>query len=282
MIRQPAVSGRFYPSSSSELIALIENSYNEQLGVGKANLSSDNKLVGMIVPHAGYIFSGPVASWAYARLKAEEKLPEKIIILGPKHTQYGETIAISNAQSWTTPLGEVKVDRELANRLVAKGVGFKLDDDAHQLEHSIEVQLPFLQHLYSNKKFAIIPIAIGYTNFDKITSIASALTEVVKEAGEKVCVIISSDFSHDTPRQEAYELDGQAIKLIEQLDAKAFYKLVVAENRSICGLMPICVALEMFAGQKIKARKLKYATSMDIMEHDRGVGYASIVLEAEI
>ena len=279
MIRQPIVSGRFYPSDKNELLDLIEQSYKSKLGANNNLIAQNGRLCGMIVPHAGYIFSAPVASWAYARLESETKLPTKIMILGPKHTSFGAKFSVSNASGWATPLGNVKVDSALVSILTENCSSLQKDDEAHAYEHSIEVQLPFLQKLYANKSFEIVPIALGYASFSEIKNLAIELNETLKLYNEKPLIIISSDFSHDVSKNEAYRLDAQAIEIIKTLDAKGFYKLVVTENRSICGLIPITLAMEMFCEKSIRAKELKYATSMDVMSYEKGVGYASIVFE---
>lgn len=280
MIRKPAVSGRFYPSNKSELLSVIKESFQSPLGPQKAKITGNGRLAGLIVPHAGYIFSGPVASWAYSRLKSEKQLPKNIVILGPKHTSLGERFSISSFTEWNTPLGNVKVNQDLVQTFLNNCPELGHDFEAHLCEHSIEVQLPFLQQLYADKEFSIIPIAIGFASFHEIQNIARGLKKVIKMLADDVLILISSDFSHNSTREDAYRLDSEAIEYITSLDSEGFYRLVVSENRSICGVMPISTALEIFDKEQVSATKLTYATSMDVMEHEKGVGYASIIFEA--
>lgn len=283
MIRQPAVSGRFYKSGKTELLDEIESCFSHELGVNPKEIEVRGRLKGLILPHAGYMFSGPPASWGFERLKKEEPLPSRIILLGPKHTYYGEDYAVSIADYWQTPLGKVKVDKDFSRELCENVEQFKLDEAAHQFEHSLEVQLPFLQKVYGNKEFSIVPIAIAYNSF---VSVRSAFEEFRKFLGKKdldnILIIASSDFSHDMPKEKAYKLDAEVIEIIKSLTAQEFYDLIVSEDRSVCGLMPISALLVALKGRTIKARLLKYSTSMDVMPHERGVGYAAISFEESV
>lgn len=279
MIREPVVSGRFYPSAPTELLGLLEECEQHELGPGSRNPGVAGVLRGFIQPHAGFIFSGPVASWGIRRLAAEKPVPTRFLLLGPKHTPFGAKAAVSKAEGWRTPLGTVPVDEALRQAVVQTGV-FTADDAAHAQEHSLEVQLPFLQRLFGKSPFAIVPIALHYAGFSECEAWGKALAGVLAQpAFGDVQVLVSSDFSHETPRSQAYRLDGEAIALIERLDAEAFHTLVVSEDRSICGVIPITVAMVALHRPGIKARKLAYSTSMDVMAHPRGVGYASIVFE---
>ncbi len=279
MKRQPAVAGRFYPENRDELLKSIGESYAHFLGVQKNEIHASGKLRMLIAPHAGYMFSGPPSSWGFSRLKQERPLPSRIVLLGPKHTPYGAGVSVSSSDFWTTPLGDVPVDKEFVKRLCSVSEVFTADTDAHRYEHSIEVQLPFLQELYGKKEFKIVPIAIQFNVFSIFQTLSYELHDAITESEGETLIIVSSDFSHDTPLDEAYKLDGEAIELIKRLDAKGFYDLVVSENRSICGLMPITLGLTLMKAMNVQAQLLKYSTSMEIMDHDRGVGYASIIFE---
>lgn len=237
------------------------------------------RLLGLISPHAGYMFSGPVASHVYARLREEKPLPQTLILLGPKHTHHGARFSVSAADSWKTPLGDLAVDQALCRRLVAGAPALESDNGAHLYEHSLEVQLPFVQYSLTDMP-KIVPIAFAYESFEEIEALAAAIGRVLAaEPAGSFCFVCSSDFSHDTPRDEAYRLDAEVIERITSLDARGFYDLIVEDDRSVCGLMPITALLVILQGLKVRARLLKYATSMDVMEHDRGVGYAAIIFE---
>ncbi|MFZ5953220.1 MAG: AmmeMemoRadiSam system protein B [Candidatus Rifleibacteriota bacterium] len=281
MYREPFVAGRFYEGNREGLKQQIEQCFRHPLGIGNKDLSVNGRLLAMISPHAGYMFSGPPASHGYARLKLEQPFPERVVLLGPKHTQFGPGFSISNAESWQTPLGSVKVDRNFAMALADAAPDLRLDDAAHQFEHSIEVQLPFLQYIYQDKPLKIVPIALGYTSFGILETLVEKIKDFLDGVDdlEKTLIIVSSDFSHDTPREEAYRLDGEVIDRILALDAKGFFDLVDLEDRSVCGLMPIAALLLLIEDLSVKATRLTYSTSMDIMRHERGVGYASIIFE---
>ncbi len=281
MYREPLVAGRFYESNREGLKQQIEQCFQHPLGIGNKDLQANGRLIAMISPHAGYMFSGPPASHGFARLKLEQPLPERVVLLGPKHTQFGAGFSISNAESWQTPLGLVKVDQDFARNLADAVPDLRLDDAAHRFEHSIEVQLPFLQHIYQEKPLKIVPVALGYTSFGILKNLVEKTKEFFDEVDdlEKNLIIVSSDFSHDTPREEAYRLDSEVIDRILALDAKGFFDLVDLENRSVCGLMPIAALLLLIEDLSVKAVRLAYSTSMDIMRHERGVGYASIIFE---
>ncbi|RCK81561.1 MAG: AmmeMemoRadiSam system protein B [Candidatus Ozemobacter sibiricus] len=279
MIREPVVSGRFYPSSPKELVATMEACESHELGVGTRTIEAQGRLRGLILPHAGYMFSGPVATWGLRRLGAERPRPTRLLLLGPKHTPFGAAAAVSLAEGWRTPLGTVPLDEELRAAVLATGA-FRGDDAAHAQEHSLEVQLPFLQWLYGKDAFTILPIAIHYADFAECAALGQALAGVLaRPEFADVPILVSSDFSHETPRAAAYRLDSEALDLIERRDAQAFHSLVVTEDRSICGFIPITVALVALQKRPLAVRRLTYATSMDVMPHPRGVGYAAVVME---
>jgi len=281
MIREPVVSGRFYPASAKELQYIMEECENHDLGAAGVKIQVSGKLLGLILPHAGYIFSGPVATWGIKRLAAENPLPTRFLLLGPKHTPYGAKASISAATEWKTPLGSVPVDDNLRDALKTIG-SFECENMAHTHEHSIEVQLPFLQRLFKENRFSIVPVALHYSSYNDCLFWGEAIGKILsKPEFSDVRFIVSSDFSHDAVRSDAYRLDAQAIDYIEQLDSKGFYELVVSEDRSICGFIPITVALVSLKKRKATASRLTYATSMDIMDHPRGVGYAAISFEEE-
>lgn len=279
MQREPVVAGRFYQAHPDKLRQQIKECFEHSIGVGQKAVPVSGRLIGLISPHAGYMFSGPVASHAFARLREENPLPQTLILLGPKHTHHGARFSISAADSWKTPLGDLAVDQTLCHRLIAAVPELEADNAAHLYEHSLEVQLPFIQYSLDNPP-KIVPIALAYASFEEIETVAAAISKVLAaEPTGSFCFVCSSDFSHDTPRDEAYRLDAEVIERIVSLDARSFYDLIVEDDRSVCGLMPITALLVIMRQQKVHASLLKYATSMDVMEHDRGVGYAAIIFE---
>lgn len=279
MVREPVVKGQFYQADPERLREQIKACYAHRHGVNRSLPEKDGQLLAIISPHAGYSYSGPVASHAFARLACESERPEVILLLGPKHTAYGAPFSISSHSSWQTPLGKVGVDSVLANKLAAEVKLLQLDEAAHRFEHSLEVQLPFIQNLYPDPP-TIVPVALHFSDFLTIQNIADGIASVVEKEARKVLIVVSSDFSHDTPKEEAYRLDAEVIDLILRGDARGFYDLVAGEDRSVCGLMPITALLVILSKLKCKAKLLKYATSMDMCPHERGVGYASLSFEA--
>lgn len=280
MLREPIVAGRFYQDGEKALLNQIKGCFEHPLGIRQQNLQVSGKLKALILPHAGYVFSGPPASYGFARLKQEKSLPTRIILLGPKHTHYGPTFSVSASANWKTPLGLVEVDKNLCDEICRAVPEFELDSLAHEFEHSLEVQLPFLQYIYQGRPLKIVPIALGYSSFSELELQIGHLKAFLNE--EKMAdtiILVSSDFSHDTPREQAYRLDSEVIEKITALSAREFYDLVVNDDRSVCGLMPITALLLLLQQQSCRATLLTYSTSMDVMEHDRGVGYAAIAFE---
>ncbi len=268
-MREPAVAGQFYPAGFHELQELLREVFMKGPGkIPKLNPSGERKIVGGIVPHAGYIFSGHVAAHFYASL-AEDGFPETFIVIGPNHHGIGCGVAITT-EDFKTPLGVVKVDKELAKELV----GDVISDDfsAHKYEHSIEVQLPFLQFIKPDIKF--VPIAMYLQDI----SIAQEVAEVIKDAikDRDVVIIASSDFSHYVPQEVAKSRDMLAIDKIIKGNVEEFYRSIFKYNVTACGYGPIMVVMLVTKG---KATLLKYATSGDVYPMEDVVGYAAIKFE---
>ena len=284
-MRRPAVAGRFYPGSSESLTKEIEQCFLHDLGPKKLpELGNARKLKGLVVPHAGYVYSGPVAAHSYLAL-AEDGFPETFIIIGPNHTGLGKGVSIT-AETFKTPLGEVPADVELADKLV-QGV-IKSDSLGHKEEHSLEVQLPFLQFI--KKDFKIVPISMQDQSFKTSLEVG----EIIGEActGKDVVVIASTDFTHAgfmysqliPPSMSAGEYaksqDDLAIEPILKLNAQALINTVKKNKITMCGYG--CVASMIFAAQALGAKSaelLQYASSYDIEPGDHAVGYGAIKLE---
>jgi AmmeMemoRadiSam system protein B len=269
-MRRPAVAGQFYADEREALLSEVEGCYASPLGPGRlpTELGEKRRLSGLVVPHAGYTYSGPVAAHAYLAL-AEDGLPETFVILGPNHTGYGEPLAVGT-EDFETPLGVARVDMELAQDLI----GGKLQEDmeAHQFEHSIEVQLPFLLHLRQEVKF--VPICMGAQDYQVAKEVGSILAEVLR--GRDVVVIASTDFSHYVPKEVASYKDGLAIDQIVQGDAQGLYDTIRKHNVSMCGYGPVMATL--VALGRPKGRLLRYGTSGDVHPMRDVVGYASVAL----
>lgn len=269
-MRYPAVAGQFYEGNEEALRKQIEDCFLHTLGPGEIPKiqTGEREIKGAVVPHAGYMFSGPVAAHVAAAL-AKDGFPETFIIIGPKHTGFGSSVAITR-EEFSTPLGNVKIDMELAQKLHT-GV---IDDDitAHRGEHSIEVQLPFLQYLKPDLSF--VPICIGHQTYKMAREVGEIISKAIE--GQDVVVLASTDFSHYVPREMAEKKDMKAIEAIINLDAKSLYKTVEKYNISMCGYGPVMAMLEGVKGSK--ASLLKYSTSGDVMEMRDVVGYGAVVV----
>ncbi len=269
-MRKPAVAGQFYPGSRKELKEEVEACYAGTLGPGRlpGKIGGQRGLAGLVVPHAGYMYSGPVAAHAYLAL-AEDGLPESFIILGPNHTGYGMPLAVAT-EDFETPLGIARVDKELAGELVQGALAE--DMEAHRFEHSIEVQLPFLLHLREDIKF--VAICMGAADYEAARAVGSVLAQVLLD--RDVVLIASTDFSHYVPKEVASSKDRMAIDRILQGDAKGLYETVTRHNVSMCGYGPVMATL--LALGRPKGELLKYATSGDVHPMRDVVGYASLSL----
>jgi len=267
MIRMPAVAGRFYPAAAAELTREVER-FVEQAAAEKI------RAVGCIVPHAGYMYSGHVAGAVYARLA----LPQRHIILCPRHFPQGQPLAILSEGAWRTPLGEARVDSQLAAALKGACALLREDSVAHSAEHSLEVQLPFLQR-YAGE-FQFVPIALGTDRFASFEDLGRAIAEVVAAQREPVLVVASSDMNHYESDSVTRVKDRKAIDRILALDPRGLYDTVRREGITMCGYGPavtmLTAALELGAKH---AELVRYATSGDISgDRDEVVGYAGVVV----
>jgi AmmeMemoRadiSam system protein B len=273
-IRRPAVSGMFYAGTARELEEQIEWCYRHEVGPGtipRVNSKGLREIVAIVVPHAGYYYSGPVAAHAYKEL-ADDGICDTAVILGPNHTGYGYPVSLWVGDAWSTPLGEVEIDKELARKLL--GTVIKSDETAHIHEHSIEVQLPWLQHLY--KKVKIVPITMLAQDLETARSVGKAISQ----AGDNSIIIASSDFTHYEPHSVAMEKDSLVIESIVALDEEELYKRCERLGCTMCGYGPVASAI--VAAKEMRGKKaslLKYATSGDTSgDFSRVVGYGSIVI----
>ena len=277
----PAVAGAFYAGSERALRRQIEWCFTHELGPGEVPRPSEGpleRLVALVCPHAGYMYSGPVAAHAYARL-AREGRPDSVVILGPNHTGFGSSVATSVSGAWRTPLGDVEIDVRLAEAIMDRAEIVSADDEAHVYEHSIEVQLPFLQYLYGSG-FKFVPICMMFQDLKTSTEVGQAIAGAVRELGLNALIIASTDLTHYEPHQVAVRKDAEVIRAIEVLDVGALYRAVEEIPVSMCGYGPTAAA--MVAAKALGATKgelLKYATSGDITG-DRGavVGYVSMAI----
>ena len=278
-VRGPAVAGAFYAGTKEALRRQIEWCFRHELGPGEVPEPREGPLedlLALVCPHAGYMYSGPVAAHAYARL-ARAGRPDIIVILGPNHTGYGSSVAISTSKAWRTPLGDVEVDTELAEAIGKKAEIATLDDEAHVFEHSIEVQLPFLQFLYG-RGFRIVPICMMFQDLKTSTELGEAIASEIE--GLNAMLIASTDLTHYEPHEVAVRKDAEVIRAIEALDVSALYRAVEELPVSMCGYGPVATVIT--ASLRLGAKKgelLKYATSGDITGDRRAVvGYVSMAI----
>ncbi|EZQ03169.1 hypothetical protein CM19_10090 [Candidatus Acidianus copahuensis] len=265
MNRKPAVAGSFYDSDPIELRKLIEWSFLHQVGPGSLPKISavkkprDNLF--FVVPHAGYIYSGPVAAHSFYYL-AEEGKPDVVIVIGPNHTGLGSYVSIWPKGEWETPLGNAKIDEGLAMELVKDGEVIDIDEKAHMYEHSIEVQIPFLQYLFQDVK--IIPIVVMLQTPDIAEFLAEAIYRLMKRHQDlDIVVLSSSDMNHYDPYDITYKKDEMAIQKIQQLDYKGLYDVVENKDVTMCGYVPVMVSMILARKLSKKAYILKHATSGD-------------------
>lgn len=270
-MRYPAVAGQFYAGSEISLRRQIEECFLHELGPGQIpelNPGGERRIRGIISPHAGYMFSGPVAAHGFAAL-AEDGFPEVFIILGPNHHGLGSGVAITT-HDFETPLGIMENDKELASKL-RHGI---IDDTilAHRHEHSIEVQLPFIQYFAADKKF--VPISMLMQDYKSAMEVGRIIRQAI---GDRDAVIIAStDFSHYIAPEKARELDNLAIRQILDLNPKGLYDTVRKNRITMCGFGPVMAMLEAVRGSE--AELLKYASSGDVRPMAEVVGYASVVV----
>ncbi|MFQ6126521.1 MAG: AmmeMemoRadiSam system protein B [Candidatus Heimdallarchaeota archaeon] len=288
-IRLPVVAGQFYEGDEEHLKREIEHSFLHKLGPGKLPDQKGTKrlLKAVVSPHAGYIYSGPVAAFTFSEIFKDGE-PEVFVVLGPNHHLTGETIAVWSRGSWKTPLGEVMIDERVADAIINQSRYAEADEHAHQHEHSIEVQLPFLQFLFPHAKIVPISMKAGSLTKHQVeetwkrsTEVGRAVAGALDKIGIDGMVIASSDFTHFESARSAQSKDHEAIEKILALDDEGFVQTVYNRNASICGYAPI-VASIVFAKEKgAKSGKLlKYATSGDVTgDFGHVVAYSSIIFQ---
>ncbi len=232
----------------------------------------ESDVKGIVVPHAGYMYSGRVAASGFSRLQEADTY----VLFGPNHTGYGSPVALSQ-DIWSTPLGEVSSDKELG--LLLAGTIVDSDEIAHRYEHSIEVQLPFLQYRFGND-FQILAICMGIQDEESAVEVGYEVANAAKKIGKKVVFIASSDFSHYVPSQKASDVDHYMIEAIEAMDVSEMYRRLYRENITACGYGPIAAMLTASKEYGASGAKLiKYMTSGDITGDEPVVGYAAIIVE---
>ena len=267
MIRNPVVAGQFYPGTASQLEAMIEQLVDEK--------AVKEEVIGLVSPHAGYIYSGPVAGATISRIIFKDTF----VIIGPNHTSLGKPLSIMTEGTWTTPLGEVEIDSELGKKLLSISNYLQEDHVAHLQEHSIEVQIPFLQYFKSDIK--IVPIVLAYSSGDTYKEIGREIAQAVKELNKEVVIIASSDMTHYEPQETARKKDNQAIEAILDLNGDELLRRVEELNISMCGYAPVVSLIS--AARELGAtgaELVRYQTSGDTSgDYSAVVGYAGILIK---
>ncbi len=276
-VRRPTQAGAFYEGNAESLKRQIENCFLHELGPGKipkVARAGPRQVIGLVCPHAGYMYSGPVAAHAYHRLALDGK-PDVVVIFGPNHTAYGSPLAVVNDGFWRTPLGDVEVDGETANQIVHESRIVDVDESAHSFEHSIEVQLPFLQYFYGSE-FKIVPICFLMQDLSSAREVGQAIAKVL--AMKNAVIVASSDMTHYEPKESAAKKDKLALEAVENMDEAKFYSTVEAHHISTCGYGPIAalITAAKILGAK-EAKLLCYKTSGDVIgDYSSVVGYAAV------
>lgn len=266
MNRSPAVAGQFYPDNAQSLRRLIQS----YCPVGEEKIAA----LGIMVPHAGYVYSGAIAGAAFARVR----IPSKIILLGPNHHGLGARAALFQSGNWHTPLGSVAIDEDLAGELLIACPLLSKDPRAHLAEHSLEVQVPFLQVLAPDCR--IVPLCLGHLSLEELLELGAALAQVLAAHPGEVLMVASSDMTHYEPGTVAREKDERALQRIIALDPEGLYHTVRDGRISMCGVLPTVAMLEAarLAGAS-RATLVRYGNSGDITgDQSAVVGYAGVVL----
>ncbi len=271
MIRKPVVSDQFYPGNPDILKKTIL-SYLKDVNI-------DGDIIGIISPHAGYPYSGPTAAYAYSAIK--DRKIKTVILIGPSHRAYFDGISVYDKGKWLTPLGEVEIDEDIAKKLTKENSRIRYIQEAHTFEHSLEVQIPFLQIVL--KDFKIVPIVMGVQNEENIKILSDALINVLKNEKDFI-LIASSDFYHGESYKEAKEINDSAVKYINEFSPESFLRFIIREeNKGIaaaCGYGPSTVVMNVSKALGADSSiVLNHTTSNDVMGVYSGyvVGYISAV-----
>jgi AmmeMemoRadiSam system protein B len=272
-IRRPAVAGAFYAASPEKLRQQIIDCFNHTLGPGRVPESIHSKgALSVVCPHAGYMYSGPAASHSYLAL-GEQPKPDTVVVIGPNHTGWGTPVSVMSEGIWRTPLGDLSIDSDLASKIIEISGTAKSDESAFIREHSVEVQLPFLQFIYNDFKF--VPICMGYQDLETSRELGQAIYEASKN--KNIVIVASSDLTHQEPKASANKQDKYVLDAIRAMDEKQLQESVKMHHITTCGYGPISAAL-VFSKLKgaNRAEVLTYYTSGDIIgDNSAVVGYAS-------
>lgn len=267
--RKPIVAGSFYPADRASLHDLIRD-LEASAGPG---VTRGVNTRGIIVPHAGYVYSGKTAMMSYRNIDVRDG--DRLILIGPNHESFPAHTSVFPSGLWRTPLGAIRVDEEICSSIVSSGSDIVADPEAHGVEHSLEVQLPMLQYLFG-ENFRICPIIMGDQGRDQATKLARALLTLK----EDFLLVISSDFTHYEPLASANRKDMLLVDAIETLDVEAFYSTLYRNHITACGYGPIAVLMEYARAKGGRIDLVHHTTSYDFSgDSSNVVGYCSLTAE---
>ena len=274
-VRRPVVAGAFYPAQPDRLRQQIEQCFNHKLGPGRlpGEPQAKRTIHSVVCPHAGYVYSGPAAAHCYMALAEQEK-PETIIVVGPNHTGWGTPVSMMGEGSWETPLGRVPLDTALAKTIFEQSEVIDYDPTAFLREHSVEVQVPFLQYIYGD--FKLVPVCMGYQDLETSREIGKAIHLAMED--KNTLVIASTDLTHQERQESANRKDRLVIDAILEMDEEKLQRVVRDHRITTCGYGPVSAALvaSKLAGAG-EAELLSYYTSGDIIgDYSAVVGYAAL------
>jgi AmmeMemoRadiSam system protein B len=273
--RPPAVAGQFYAGTGLELAHQIEECFRSSRGPGELptrHRSPERRIRAAVVPHAGYEYSGPIAALAYDAVAAERP-PDSVLVLGVDHHGAGQGPALS-ARPWATPLGPTPIDDSLRRALTQGPI--EVDETAHAQEHSIEVQLPFLEYVLPHPRF--VPLQIPFDSLAGLLEVGRVVAGAIQ--GRDTLLLASTDFSHYVPAGVAETLDRLALNAVLTRDPTALYATVAEHDISMCGIAPTTVLLAALAGEELTARLLRWGHSGEATPMRDVVGYAALLFEA--
>lgn len=266
MNRKPAVAGQFYPGDKAELEKQIKEFVDES--------QKKEKVIAAVSPHAGYIYSGMVAGAVYSRIE----IPESVIVIGPNHSGIGAPASLMAEGEWEMPSGNVQINTELSQLILEQSKYLRNDAAGHEREHSLEVQVPFLQYLKSD--FALVPISLMRTDYKICEDIGNALAEAIKQYKKDVLIVASTDMSHFVSHDYATKMDKKAIEEILALNPEGLYDTVRAYDISMCGFIPTTIAL--ISSKQLGAEEVElvdYRTSAEVSgDYQHVVGYAGLLI----
>lgn len=266
MIRQPAVANQFYPGNETELKKDISGRIKE--------VQKKERVLALVSPHAGYIYSGNIAGAVYS----QAEITKDVIVMGPNHHGVGAPYAVMPQGKWDMPGGEITINEKLSNLMIEESRWLRADNQAHIQEHSVEVQLPFIQYIQPDAEF--VPVVLGRADFETCEEIGMAIARAIKRYGKPVVIIASTDMTHYESQESAKQKDQLAIDRVLALDPAGLLDTVNSNNISMCGVIPTTITI--VAAKELGAAKaclIAYATSGDVSgDYSYVVGYAGFII----